>query len=111
MVIFIGASVGSTVAGTTGTSGSWSYLLSSPTYATFDAYGYMYIMDFGNERIQKWLPGANYGTTVAAANMYNPYGMRIDPVGNIFVADSSYQRIISFGLTCRKFLYTVEVYL
>ncbi len=102
--MFIGASVGSTVAGTTGTSGSWSYLLSSPTSMTFDPYGYMYIMDYGNARIQKWYPGASYGTTVVSATMNLPIGMRIDRLGNFFVADTSYHRIVSFGITCRKLL-------
>ena len=98
----IGASVGVTVAGSTGDAGPWSYQFSSPTSITMDPYGYLYIMDFSNERVQRWWPGANYGVTVAAANMYNPYGMAFDTLGNIFVADTSYHRVISFGMTCRK---------
>lgn len=46
---------------------------------------------------------SNFGVTVATTNMNNPYGMTMNPFGNIVVADSSYQRIISFGLMCRKF--------
>jgi sugar lactone lactonase YvrE len=71
---------------------------------TFDPYGYMYIMDYGNARIQKWYPGASYGTTVVSATMNLPIGMRIDRLGNFFVADTSYHRIVSFGITCRKLL-------
>ena len=63
----------------------------------------MYVMDYNNDRVQKWFPGASYGVTVAAVNMYNPYGMKLDPVGNVYVADTSYHRIISFNLNCRKF--------
>ncbi len=59
-------------------------------------------MDYSNNRVQKWYPGAVYGVTVASATMSNPYGMKIDPAGNIVVADTYYQRIILFGLTCRK---------
>ncbi|CAF4418590.1 unnamed protein product, partial [Rotaria socialis] len=95
-----GASFGSTVAGTTGVAGPWSYQFNSPTSITLDSYGYLYIMDFNNQRVQKWLPGANFGVTVATTTMSNPYGMTMDPFGNIVVADSSYQRIISFGLMC-----------
>jgi hypothetical protein len=69
---------------------------------TFDPYGYMYIMDYGNARVQKWYPGASYGVTVASGTMSSPIGMRIDHVGNIVIADTSNYRIISFGLTCRK---------
>jgi len=61
-------------------------------------------MDYGNARIQKWLPGASYGTTVVSATMNNPIGLRMDSLGNFFVADTSNQRILSFGLTCRKLL-------
>ncbi|CAF4187236.1 unnamed protein product, partial [Rotaria magnacalcarata] len=92
----LGASFGSTVAGSTSDAGPWSYQFNSPTSITFDSNGYLYVMDFNNERIQKWFPGANFGVTVAAANMYNPYGMTINPFGNIVVADTSYHRVISF---------------
>jgi hypothetical protein len=64
----------------------------------------MYIMDYGNARIQKWYPGASYGTTVVSATMNLPIGLRIDRLGNFFVADTSYHRVLSFGLTCRKLL-------
>jgi len=77
---------------------------------TFDPYGYMYIMDYGNARVQKWYPGASYGVTVASGTMNNPIGMRIDHVGNIVIADTSYDRIISFGLTCRKLLCRLILY-
>jgi hypothetical protein len=70
----------------------------------FDQYGFMYILDTGNSRIQKWVPGASYGTTVISATMNNPSGMTFDLFGNLFVTDTNYQRILSFGLTCRKLL-------
>ncbi|CAF4459743.1 unnamed protein product, partial [Rotaria sp. Silwood2] len=95
-----GGSFGTTVAGSTSDPGPWSYQLSSPTSVTLDIYGYIYIMDFSNERIQKWFPGAPFGVTVAATNMYNPYGMTMDPFGNLIVADTYYHRVISFSLTC-----------
>ena len=100
----IGASVATTVAGSTSDPGPWPYQLNNPTSILIDPYGFLYILDFTNERIQKWLPGALFGTTVAAADMFNPCGMAMDPLGNFFVADTSFERIISFGLLCRKFL-------
>ena len=47
---------GVTVAGTTSDAGQWSYQLSSPTALSVDQYSYLYIMDYGNNRIQKWYP-------------------------------------------------------
>ncbi|CAF4516191.1 unnamed protein product, partial [Rotaria socialis] len=96
-----GSISGTTVAGTTGSAGPWPYQFSSPTSIAFDQYGYMYILDQGNSRVQKWFPGATYGTTVISASMSSPYGMRIDRLGNFFIADTSYQRILSFSLLCR----------
>jgi len=52
--------------------------------------------------VQKWYPGASYGTTVISATMSSPSGMKFDLLGNLVIADTSYQRILSFGLTCRK---------
>jgi hypothetical protein len=62
----------------------------------------MYVLDFGNSRVQKWYPGASYGTTVVSATMNGPTGMKFDRLGNIVIADTSYDRVISFGISCRK---------
>jgi len=99
----VGSSVGITVAGSTSNPGPWSYQFSSPTAIVFDQYGYMYVLDYSNSRVQKWYPGASYGVTVAASAMYYPYGLRFDRQSNIVVADTNYQRVISFSLICCKF--------
>lgn len=67
-----------------------------------DQFGYLYILDSGNSRIQKWRPPASYGTTVVSASFNNPYGMQLDRLNNLVVADTSYHRIVSFGIFCRK---------
>jgi hypothetical protein len=90
------------VAGSTSDAGPYAYQFNNPTAITFDTYGYMYILDYSNARVQKWLPTASYGVTVASGSMNLPYGMRFDRSGNLVVADSSYHRIASFRLTCRK---------
>ncbi|CAF5169100.1 unnamed protein product, partial [Rotaria sp. Silwood1] len=98
-----GASQGDTVAGSTGDSGPWLYQLSSPTIITMDPYGYIYIMDYGNDRVQKWWPGAQYGSTVVASStLGNAYGLALDPIGNIIVADTTNARVVKFSLMCRK---------
>ncbi|CAF5037126.1 unnamed protein product, partial [Rotaria sp. Silwood1] len=95
-----GASLGATVAGSTSDPGPWSYQLYDPTAITFDPYGYMYILDETNNRVQKWYPGASYGITVASGSMNLPVGMTFDRLGNLVVADSSYHRMISFNIMC-----------
>lgn len=101
--IYIGSVVGTTAAGTTSNAGSWSYQLSSPASITFDPYGYLYVMDMGNSRVQKWWPGAAYGTTVVAASLNSAYGLQFDNSGNIVIADTYNHRIVTFGMLCRKY--------
>ena len=68
----------------------------------------MYILDSGNSRIQKWILGLTYGTTVVSGSLTNPYGMDWDFSNNFYVADTSSHRIISFSLLCRKFILSIE---
>ncbi len=92
-----------TVAGDPGgSSGSYSYLLNSPTGIQMDPYGYIYILDTSNSRVQKWYPGATYGSTVISVTMNGPVGMNFDLLNNLFIADTSYQRVLSFSVWCRK---------
>lgn len=100
----VGAATATTVAGTTSDPGPWAYQLSSPTAIVLDPFGFIYVLDFTNDRVQKWWPGATFGTTVAAAVMVNPYGLSLDPLGNMYIADTSQHRILRFGLQCRKSL-------
>ncbi|CAF5011905.1 unnamed protein product, partial [Rotaria sp. Silwood1] len=95
-----GASVATTVAGTTGSVGPWSYQFSSPTSIMLDPYGYIYVLDTGNARVQKWFPGDPYGITILSATMSSPMGMSLDFSGNLFIADTSYHRVLSFPLSC-----------
>ena len=100
---FKGASVGTTVAGSTSDPGQWAYQFSSPTAMTMDPYGYIYVLDFSNDRVQKWWPGAAYGSTVAASStLGNTYGLTMGPAGNLYVADTSNHRVVQFGILCRK---------
>ncbi|CAF3042616.1 unnamed protein product [Rotaria socialis] len=95
------ATIGTLVAGQSGVSGPWAYLFTNPTALAFDQYGYMYVMDTGNKRIQRWWPGASYGTTVASSTTMNrPYGLSISTTGNLVVADTSNHRVISFAAVC-----------
>lgn len=46
-----------TLVGSQGTIGSTATLLYNPSSIAFDGYGYMYIADISNHRIQRYTPG------------------------------------------------------
>ena len=62
----------------------------------------MYVMDSGNNRIQRWWPGSTYGVTVVAASFSNPRGIAFDPSGNLAIADQSYDRVVLASIVCRE---------
>ena len=96
---------GTVVAGETSVAGSWSYQFNLPTSITFDRFGNMFIMDSGNNRIQRWSPSATYGVTIASGALSNPRGLSFDTFGNLVVADYSNHRVVSFPISCRKFIF------
>ncbi|CAF3343797.1 unnamed protein product, partial [Rotaria sp. Silwood2] len=95
--------VGVTVAGTTGMPGAAQNLLNAPHSLAMDSTNALYICDAGNSRIQKWVPGASNGTTVAGqangaagssdAHFNRPSGIAIDSDGNVFVVDTYNHRV------------------
>lgn len=96
-----------TVAGGNG-SGSNANQFKTPYGVQADAAGNTYVLDQGNNRIQKFAPGstsASTGTTVAGGNgsgsglnQFNkPYGFKLDAAGNIYVADSYNHRVLRFA--------------
>lgn len=66
-----------------------------------DTAGNIYVADSGNDRIQKWAPGANSGITVAGGNgpgaadnqLSGPVDVCIDRQNNLYIADSRNNRI------------------
>jgi sugar lactone lactonase YvrE len=98
-----GATTGIAVAGTTGSGGSDSTELNSPRGLYVDSNGIIYIADYFNNRVQKWVPGIGYGITVAGGNfghtasqLNDPSGVFINTDGNLFVADEGNNRIQKF---------------
>jgi sugar lactone lactonase YvrE len=91
---------GINVAGGNG-AGSTANQLYNPSDVFVDNNGNIYINDFGNDRIQKWAPGATAGVTVAGGNgqgsaanqLYRPASVFVDGSGNIYVADLPNDRI------------------
>ena len=67
-----------------------------------DQYSNLYIMDAGNNRVQRWASGATYGVTIVSATFSNPKGFAFDSSGNLAVADQYYHRVPLFHVNCRK---------
>ena len=66
-----------------------------------DASGNVYVSDKANNRVQKWVPEATEGVTVAGgngqgsgSNQFNyPNGMAVDASGNLYIADANNHRV------------------
>jgi sugar lactone lactonase YvrE len=66
-----------------------------------DIYGNVYVADYGNNRVQKWAPGAAQGVTVAGGNgngsaanqLSHPMDVAVDKNGNIYVTDNGNARV------------------
>jgi hypothetical protein len=100
-----GASAGVTVAGGSGR-GSAANQLNQAEGVALDTVGNIYVADTGNDRVQKWAPGATAGATVAGAANFPgpeayeldvPIGVAVDPVGNVYVADTENSRVQEWG--------------
>ena len=96
---------GTTVAGATGSAGNAANRLNQPVNLFVDNNYNMYIADTNNHRIQFWAAGATTGTTVAgitsssgssATQLNSPSDVFVDSSANIYVADSSNNRIQFF---------------
>ncbi len=97
-----GASVGITVAGESGVSGSDASHLNNPSDVFVDAAGNIYIADQDNHRIQKWASGESSGSTVAGLSgvagttldkLDSPHGVYVDASGNIYISDYNNHRV------------------
>ncbi len=98
-------STGITVAGQSDIAGTSNNLLNSPAGIAFDpSYTALYIAEANNHRVQKWIPGASTGTTVAGqsdgtsgsslTHLNSPRDIEVDANENIYVADLYNHRIV-----------------
>ena len=106
----IGASSGTTIAGTTGVGGSALNQLNTPRSIIGDSDGNLFISDTNNHRIVMWTRGATAGVVVAGTNgvagslsttLNFPNGITFDADKNLYVADSNNFRIQKF-LVCQS---------
>lgn len=96
-----GASTGVTVAAGINGSGEDSTQLNDPRGLYVDSFGRIYISDYFNNRIQKWIPGMQYGITIAGGRgsgetpgrLSNPSGVCMSDAGELYVADEGNNRV------------------
>ncbi|UJR29473.1 hypothetical protein I4U23_010685 [Adineta vaga] len=96
---------GTVVAGSV-LSGSTSNQLDNPYCLYIDINDILYICDYDNHRIQKWIPNATNGTTIAGNSSGNPgstssllrlpFDLTFDTNGYLYVADSGNNRVQCF---------------
>lgn len=110
-----GATSGTVVAGQGGSSGTSASQLDYPASIYVDAAGAVYVADQNNNRIQKWLPGATVGVTVAgtgtesdneAGKLSGPSGVIVDQNGIIYISDGYNNRIQKWESGEAKLTYT-----
>ncbi|BFG71033.1 hypothetical protein KACHI17_19140 [Sediminibacterium sp. KACHI17] len=90
-----------TVAGGNGRGNGTHQLRSPSDVFVHEKTGNIYVADTYNQRIQKWIPGAKQGITVAGGNglgskhdqLKNPTGIFVDEQENVYIADSGNDRI------------------
>ncbi|CAF0779452.1 unnamed protein product [Adineta steineri] len=97
------------IAGTKNSVGSTSSQLNCPQSVYIDTNGTMYVADYNNHRIQKYINGSTVGITIAGITgsggsslnqLYGPRFITVDPTQEyIYIADSFNHRIMRYSTT------------
>ena len=66
----------------------------------------MYVADFGNARIMRWMKGATQGNIIVGGNgegrqsnqLNWPFGLSFDRHGNLYVVDNGNDRVQKFNI-------------
>ena len=100
---------GTIVAGGNG-QGNQLNQLNTPTNIFIDREETIYVSDWGNNRVMKWLKGENEGIIVAGGNdegnslkqLNHPQGLVVNEVGDVYVADLGNNRIMCWSLGSKE---------
>ena len=84
--------------------------LNSPTYIFIDREETVYVSETQNNRVMKWLKGANEGIVVAGGQgqgnslnqLYYPCGLVVSEIGDIYVTDWGSNRIMCWSLGSKE---------
>ncbi|CAF2039363.1 unnamed protein product, partial [Rotaria magnacalcarata] len=97
----LGENIGTLVAGGNG-QGDRLNQLNEPTYLFVDRDHSVYVSDYYNHRVMKWVEGAKKGIVVAGgqgrgsalSQLSYPNGLFVDTLGTLYVADSTNHRVM-----------------
>jgi streptogramin lyase len=98
--------IGVRVAGGNGHGAGLTQLNNPVSDLRTDANGNLYISDYSNDRIVRWLPNAISGEVVAGGNGYGselnkasrPTGLHLDSKGDIYVTQRDHGRMLKFSI-------------
>jgi len=84
--------------------------LHQPTYIFVDREESVYVSDYRNDRVMKWLKGASQGIVVAGGQgrgsslkqLCHPYGLLVNEVGDVYVVDENNHRIMCWPLGSKQ---------
>lgn len=98
----VGASSGTIVAGTLGSSGSGASQLKGPTGIIVDPWKNIYVNDRDNNRVQLYCNGSSTGVTIVGASsggqsLGYPYAIQLDSDHNLYVAEYYAARVTKFN--------------
>ena len=82
----------------------------SLSYIFIDREETIYVSDSGNNRVMKWLKGANEGIIVAGGRgqgnslrqLDHPYGLVVNEIGDVYVADCYNHRIMCWSVGSKE---------
>jgi sugar lactone lactonase YvrE len=78
-----------------------------PYGVAVDAKGFIYTVEYGTHRVQKWTPDHKWVATWGGpghkvGQLANPWGLTVDPDGTVYVADTENHRVQKFRFPDKK---------
>ena len=81
------------IAGVTSSSGNASTQLNNPIDVFYDANRRLFVADYTNNRIQKFVYGSTTGTTISGLSLLNPTAVHVTNTDILYIVDYSNYRI------------------